>query len=81
MNLTRKPVSAKLADTVSLLQLLGMAMERPSRWLRRQMLQGQLRSLQGLSDYFEWQQANGRAGLADTHKRMAITKAELNDLR
>lgn len=66
---------------VTLPQLLAVALAPVVRWLRRKVLDARLRSLEGLVSYFEWQEANGRAGLADTHKRMAVARSEINALR
>jgi hypothetical protein len=40
-----------------------------------------LRSLEKQADYFAWQQQNGAAGLADTHKRIAMAKSDLRRLQ
>lgn len=66
---------------VTLTQLLGIALAPVARWVRRKVLEARMRSLEGLVSYFEWQEANGRAGLADTHKRMAVARSEINALR
>lgn len=65
---------------MDLRQLLGLVLAPASRWGSRRMLKAHIRSLQGLADYFEWQEANGRAGLADTQKRMVLARSELNAL-
>lgn len=65
---------------VGLRQLLGLVLAPALRWVRQRILQARIRSLHGLADYFEWQEANGRAGLADTHKRIALARSELNAL-
>jgi len=61
-------------------QLLGLVLAPALRWVSRRILRARIRSLQGLADYFERQEANGRAGLADTQKRMALARSELNAL-
>lgn len=65
---------------MGLRRLLGLVIAPALRWLSRHILQARIRSLQRLADYFEWQQTNGRTGLADTHKQMAIARSELNAL-
>lgn len=60
--------------------LLGLVLVPASRWIARKRLQMRIRSLQGLADYFAWQEANGRAGLADTQKRIALAKSDLHSL-
>lgn len=49
-------------------------------WINRKRLEAQLRELVRLADYFEWQARNAREGMADTHKRMAIVRSDLNRL-
>jgi len=50
------------------------------KWISKKRLEAQLRKLAGLADYFEWQARNAREGMADTHKRMAIVRSDLNRL-
>jgi hypothetical protein len=40
-----------------------------------------LRALERQADYFAWQQENGAAGLADTHKRIVMVRADLQQLQ
>lgn len=61
--------------------LLGMSLLLIVRWIESLVLRGHLRSLERLADYFAWQQENGAAGLADTHKRIAMAKSELRQLQ
>lgn len=74
---TRRHASNTRRD-VTIGDLLGMIIAPTLCWWRRQVLQARLRSLHGLADYFAWQEANGRAGLADTHRRIAVAKSDLN---
>lgn len=67
-------------SNVTLQQLLGVALTPAAHWMRRKILQARLRSLRGLALYFEAQEKNARAGLADVHKQMAETRSELNAL-
>jgi hypothetical protein len=62
-------------------ELFGLSLERMVGWIKRQMLQAHLRSLHGMAEYFAWQQANGAAGLADAHKRIAMAKSDLRRLQ
>lgn len=68
------------SQNVSVRQLLRLSVAPAASWIRRCMLQARLRSLQRLADYFEWQEANGREGLADTHRSIALVKSDLNTL-
>lgn len=65
---------------ISMTELFGLALAPMAKWARRQILKARLHSLHGLAEYFAWQEANGRAGLADTHKRIAETRSDLNCL-
>lgn len=80
MNVRREAAPTPAQGEVGLLHLIGMALARPGQWFRRRVLLAQLRSLRRLAAYFEWQEANGRMGLADTHRRIAITQSDLNAL-
>lgn len=71
---------ARRGGNVTLCQLLGLVLAPASRWVSRRILRARIRSLHGLADYFQWQHENGRAGLVDTHKRMALARSELNAL-
>jgi hypothetical protein len=76
-----KTKHVRTGQTITLWQLFCVSLAPAARRIRRLILQTRLRSLQRLAEYFEWEEANGRAGLADTHKRIALTKSELNALR
>lgn len=80
MAVDRDPALRRSGQAVTIGDLFKLALAPPIRLLRRRMLQARIRSLHGLAEYFEWQEANGRAGLADTHKRMAPAESELNAL-
>lgn len=62
-------------------QLLGLSVNPIIRLIKRLVLQSKLRTLYQAASYFKWQQDNGHAGLADTHKRIAILESELRSLR
>jgi hypothetical protein len=68
---------SQCAKHISAIQLLALAMLPAARWLTQKKLQAEIRSLQSQADYFGRQQENARAGLADTHKRMAIARSNL----
>lgn len=74
----RRPAQGK---EMGLQALIGLALEPVAKRVRRWRLEARLRSLQRLADYFEWQETNGRAGLADTHRRIALTKSDIARLR
>lgn len=61
--------------------LIGLSLAPVAKWVRRQILQARLRSLQGLAIYFDAQIENAQAGLADTHKRIALARSEINALK
>ncbi|MEN3291525.1 MAG: hypothetical protein V7642_778 [Burkholderiales bacterium] len=61
-------------------QLLRLSVAQFTRWFKRKMIEAQLRSLHSMAEYFAWQQENGSAGLADTHKRIAMAKSDLHRL-
>lgn len=61
-------------------QLLGLSVDTVVRRIRCALLRARLRSLQREADYFTWQQENGAAGLADTHKRIAMLSSDLHQL-
>lgn len=67
----------QLSKQISVMQLLALAMLPAARWLEKKKLQAEIKSLQGLAEFFERQEENARAGLADTHKRMAVARANL----
>lgn len=60
--------------------LLSLSIGPLVRIFKRQRLKGELKRLRMHEAYFQWQQANGIAGLADTHKRMALKQSDLNAL-
>lgn len=62
-------------------QLLGLWLAPLDRAIRRHRLRVELRRLQMHAGYFQWQQDNGTAGLADAHKRIALVRSDLNALR
>ncbi|MEN3296217.1 MAG: hypothetical protein V7642_5470 [Burkholderiales bacterium] len=68
-------------ELIRLSELLGLSMDCICRWIRSLRLRAQLRSLQRQADYFAWQQENGAAGLADTHKRIAMVRSDLHQLQ
>jgi hypothetical protein len=72
---------ARPGHEVTIGELLGLVLAPAVRWWQRKTLEARLRSLHGLAAYFEWQAENARRGLADTHKRQAATRSELNTLR
>jgi|GEM_PF-5050228 len=65
---------------IGLCGLLAIACAPLSRRVRRRMLQARIKSLQGLAIYFEEQGDQARAGLAVTHKQLALAKSELRSL-
>lgn len=77
---SRESQAWNIAD-ITVEQLFGLSLERIVGWVKRKMLQAHLRSLYGMADYFAWQQANGAAGLADAHKRIAMAKSDLRHLQ
>jgi hypothetical protein len=61
--------------------LLGLCIGYLNRRINSALLRAHLRSLEKQADYFAWQQQNGAAGLADTHKRIAMAKSDLRRLQ
>lgn len=78
---TRQQIDERADEDITATGLLGLSLLLIVRWVESQLLRAHLRSLQRLADYFTWQQENGTAGLADTHKRIAMAKAELHQLQ
>jgi hypothetical protein len=76
-----KRVSVRRAEEISAGELLGLSLNFIDRWINGIVLRSRLRSLEKQADYFAWQQENGAAGLADTHKRIVVARSELNRLR
>jgi hypothetical protein len=76
-----KQPSVRRAEEISAAELLGLSLACIYRWINGFLLRGRLRSLERQADYFTWQQENGAAGLADTHKRIAMVRSDLHRLR
>ena len=72
--------SIRTRQSLTLVQLLSLSLAPLIREIKRKKLQAEVRSLSGLAEYFEWQERNCRAGLADTHKRIALAHSDLNAL-
>jgi hypothetical protein len=68
------------AELIRLTQLLGLSVDCIYRWIVSLRLRAQLRSLERQADYFAWQQENGTAGLAETHKHIAMLRSDLHRL-
>lgn len=73
--------SVRTEAEISAKELLGLSLTCFCRWIDSLLLRSHLRSLERLADYFTWQQENGAAGLADTHKRIAMVRSELHRLQ
>jgi hypothetical protein len=65
---------------VTMSNLFRMSLDPVVGALKRYRLQAELRSLRMHASYFQWQQENGAAGLADTQKRIAVAQSDLNAL-
>jgi hypothetical protein len=71
----------RVGEGITPVKLLSMSLDPVVRRVKCWLLRAHLRSLHRLADYFAWQQENGAAGLADTHKRIAMTKSDLRSLQ
>lgn len=78
--LGRQP-SIRGGSDISATELFGLCPGLCYRWVQSVLLRAHLRSLERLADYFAWQQENGAAGLADTQKRIAMAKSDLQRLQ
>jgi hypothetical protein len=76
-----KQPSVRREDEISPAELLGLSLHCIYRWIDGLLLRSRLRSLERQADYFAWQQENGAAGLADTHKRIAMVRSDLHRLQ
>ncbi|MEN3366253.1 MAG: hypothetical protein V7606_3527 [Burkholderiales bacterium] len=68
-------------ESISMSKLLGLCLSCVSRGIESARLRARLRALERQADYFAWQQENGAAGLADTHKRIVMVRADLQQLQ
>jgi hypothetical protein len=74
-------MAGRRQSSIGLLPLLGLCLAPIIRQARARALRVELRTLHLHADYFQWQQQNGAAGLADAHKRIAIARADLAALQ
>jgi hypothetical protein len=65
---------------VTMSHLFRMSLMPLAAAIKRYRLQAELRRLKMHAGYFQWQQENGAAGLADTQKRIALAQSDLNAL-
>ena len=65
---------------IELTGLFSTILDPLCNWVKRKRLEARLNELVRLADYFEWQARNAHEGMADTHKRMAIVRSDLNRL-
>jgi hypothetical protein len=74
----RRPSASAARQGVTMAHLFRMSLVPVAAAIKRYQLQAELRRLRVHASYFQWQQENGAAGLADTQKRIALAQSDLN---
>jgi hypothetical protein len=74
------PSISSSRHNVTMAHLIQLSLRPVVGMVKRYQLQAELRRLRKHASYFQWQQENGAAGLADTQKRIALAQSDLNAL-